>query len=233
MSARAALLALPLLACEAAGSGAIEDKPPADTGAAADGGDGADGADGADGSGGADGGADGTDGGADGTDGGGDGADGGGDGADGSGDGADGGDPDLRPVEGAWDSADATVADDPCGLGNFQDPTGLIPSAYEIAHDGPSAFTLGPEGGPADRCEMVGPGFSCAEGSFTESLGSFGLSGDLVFATVLTGEVDASREAISARTDLTVTCEGRDCYLLEFVLDFPCPLAVDLQLQAR
>jgi hypothetical protein len=80
---------------------------------------------------------------------------------------------------------------------------------------------------------MTGSAFACAEGSFTESLGSFGLSGDLVFATVLSGEVDASRESISARTDLTVTCDGRDCYLLEFVLDFPCPLTVDLSLQAR
>jgi hypothetical protein len=220
-----------------ADSGGATDEGAADGGAdgadgATDGADGStDGADGATDGGATDGGTDGTtDGGADGT------TDGGADGAtDGGTDAADGGEeppPPALPVEGAWSLADWSLTRDDCGVASFQDPAAFLAEAYAISHVDPVTFALSADGGAPGDCAVTdGVSFSCASATLRQDLGSFGFDAEMVIDTQLSGTLSEDRRSLVGATDITVVCDG-DCWLIEFVLDFPCPMQIDMTLTA-
>ena len=226
-----------LSACGGSGAAKVEAE---DSGAAAEG-DGGDGADGTDGA------ADGTDGtadGADGADGSADGADGATDGtggADGAADGAadgttDGGDgappPPALPVEGAWSLVASDLTRDDCGVASFQDPAAFVAEAYTVRHIDPVTFALAADGGtPGDCLVTDGLTFTCASATLRQDLGSYGFDAEMVIETVFSGALSADRTTLDGQTDISVTCEG-NCFLIEFVLDFPCPMQLDMTLTA-
>ena len=204
-----------------------------------------------------DGGGSGDDGGGDGSgdDGGGDGSgdDGGDDGAgddggdDGGSDGGgsddggsdDGDDPEeeepepvLLPVEGDWNLVDQYLSDDPCGVSNYQDPSGFIAEAYEVAHVDSETFALSASGEPPGDCIVSGgSSFTCAPAQVRQDLSSYGISADMVVDTEFNGTLDADFLTMTGATDITVTCDG-DCWLVELALDFPCPMTIDMTLEA-
>ena len=183
----------------------------ADDGGGDAGGDGADGSDGADGT-------DGTDGTGDGTDGTGDGTDG----TDGSADGDDGAPGPTLPVEGAWSTGAFTVTDDPCGLTNFEDPDNFLPDALTVSAVSASGFTLDDGTGPVS-CGYSAPDFACTPTS-TERDAAPGLDAVLTLDTALSGAV-VSASSIDGAVDISVTCDGGSCFLLELAgLAFPCAL---------
>lgn len=208
------------------GASPTEEADAADTSTADDGAD--DGADGSDEGAGGTGGDD-----SDGGDGSGDTGDGEGGGGD---DGGDTGDteppPPALPVEGAWSLTDFSVADDPCGVGTYQDPAELVAERYTVAHVDAATFALAADGQPPGDCVVAdGGGFLCAAAQLREDLSGFGIDADMLVDTQLSGVLGPDFRTMSGTTDITVTCDG-DCWLLEFVLDFPCPMTVDMTLDA-
>ncbi len=194
--------------------------------AGGDDGAGGDGAGGTDGSGGSDGGAGGT----------GDGGDAGGGADDGSGGGDDGGteeeEPPVLPVEGAWSLDDSTLVRDDCGVAAYQDPGEFIAEAYTVAHVGADIFSLAASGEPPEDCEVARDGgFVCDSAQVREDLSSMGINADMVVDTEFSGTFSSDYRTITGTNDIVVTCDG-DCWLVEFVLDFPCDMAIEMDLSA-
>jgi hypothetical protein len=217
-----ALLPATLLACAETDKSDEDDEEGIDTGLATGGG----GEDGGGEDGGDDGGSgeDGGDDGGSGEDGGGEDGDGDDDGGGTGGDeGGDEGPPPLLPAEGGWTPSGFTVTSDACGLTNFEDPSSFIPSSFEISDVSEAGFSIGEPGQPATACSYSEPDFTCAVSSTEQEVG-LGLDATLLLDNTFSGTVLAEDD-IDGRIDLSVTCDGGSCGLLELAgLAFPCAL---------
>ena len=207
--------------------------------------DGASGGDDGDGAGSGDGGSGDDDGG--GTGSGDDGGSGGSDGDGGSGDSGDGGSdgggagddggtgeepPPALPAEGDWSLAASALVRDDCGVADYQDPGGFIAEAYDVLHVDDETFSLAADGEPPGDCAVSrGSEFTCASAQVRQSLSDYGINADMVVDTVFSGTFSSDYRSMTGTTDVVVTCDG-DCWLLEFVLSFPCDMAIDMDLTA-
>ncbi len=147
---------------------------------------------------------------------------GGGDAGGGEAGGDDGPPPPLLPNAGTWTPSVFTVTSDTCGLGNFEDPANFIPASFEISNVSESGFDIADPAGAPTACAYTEPTFACDAQNAEESVSEVGAT--LLLETVFLGTV-TSETAIAGEIDLTVTCDGGGCFLLELAgLRFPCPL---------
>lgn len=213
-------------------SGTFDDASGGDEGGGAEGGDG----DGDGGSGGDDGGGTGDEGGSDGAGDEGGSGDSGDGGSEDGGAGDDGGTgeepPPALPAEGDWSLAASALVRDDCGVADYQDPGGFIAEAYDVLHVDDETFSLAADGEPPGDC-AVGRGsqFTCASAQVRQNLSDYGINADMVVDTVFSGTFSSDYRSMTGTTDVVVTCDG-DCWLLEFVLSFPCDMAIDMDLAA-
>jgi hypothetical protein len=164
-----------------------------------------------------------------------------GDGGDGSGgdDGGTGGEdtggeeeppPPALPVEGAWSLGDWTLASDDCGVASYQDPSEFVADAYTVAHVDSTTFSLASGGEPPGNCVVAEDlSYECESATVRQDLSDFGFDAEMVVDTTFRGVLSSDYTTLSGTTDVTVTCEG-SCWLIELVLDFPCPMAIDMSL---
>lgn len=148
----------------------------------------------------------------------------GGTGSDGSGGGTgDEGPAPLLPTPGAWVPSNFSVSSDPCSLTDFEDPSAFIPSAFDVSDVSSAGFSISEPGAPSTRCAYTEPDFTCEVSTASQDVG-FGLDAVLLLDNVFSGTV-RTEQAIDGRIDLSVTCDGSACGLLEVAgLAFPCPL---------
>lgn len=156
-------------------------------------------------------------------------------GGDGTGDAGDDGtteEPPALPVEGSWSLSSFDLTRDDCGVASFQDVSEFVAETYVVAHVDDTTFSLAADGGAPDNCTVTdGEAFTCPPLEVREDLSSVGFDAEMVVDTVFSGTLDGGYLEMTGVTDITVECEG-DCFLIEFVLDFPCPMAIDMTLSA-
>jgi hypothetical protein len=135
-------------------------------------------------------------------------------------------------VEGDWSLDDSALVEDVCGVASYQDPGEFIAEAYTVAHVSDDIFSLAASGAAPGDCEVASDGgFVCDSEQVREDLSSMGINADMVVDTEFSGSFSSDYRTITGTTDIVVTCDG-DCWLVEFVLDFPCDMAIDMELVA-
>ena len=139
----------------------------------------------------------------------------------------------MLPDPGTWDVTDYELTRDDCGLANWQNVDDFVPSSFEITLTGEDAFTMAADGGEAGACvvDQVGV-FSCDSDTVEESVG-YGLDATMVIETAFSGSLDSTME-MTGQTDLDVTCDGSSCEYLSYAgLSFPCPMVIEIDIQAQ
>jgi hypothetical protein len=136
------------------------------------------------------------------------------------------------PVEGDWSLDDSALVQDVCGVASYQDPSDFIAEAYTVGHVSEDIFSLSASGAAPGDCVVARDGgFVCDSEQVREDLSSMGINADMVVDTEFSGSFSSDQRTITGTTDIVVTCDG-DCWLVEFVLDFPCDMAIDMELVA-
>jgi len=127
------------------------------------------------------------------------------------------------PVEGTWSTGGLAVTSDPCGLTGFRDASEFLPATLVVSAASTTSFDMGATVADSQTCAYTSPGFTCGRFSLTEDTG---VGADLILDQGLTGNV-LSETAMLGTLDLTATCEGVGCALVELGLGgetFPCDL---------
>ena len=121
------------------------------------------------------------------------------------------------------------MVSDPCELGKFRDPASFLPSTLVVSNTTAASFDLGAPEEQANACVLTEQDFECDRFTSEESTG---VGATLVLDQGLSGRV-LNSSTMEGRLDLSATCTGGGCALLEFGgLTFPCLFEGDFDMTA-
>ena len=135
-------------------------------------------------------------------------------------------DPDPEPDvvllnEGDWRLGSPTLISDACGVAEFQDVSGFVPTSIGVTDSQPDSFVMLPDG---LSCERNPTELRCDTFYFDEETSAVGLSATLSIKNEITGEIQSASE-MSLNFDVTIqSCDGPGCWFIEAALSFPCLL---------
>lgn len=131
---------------------------------------------------------------------------------------------------GMYDTSNFTVDSDPCMLENFQDVSEFLPAVLQISQSTSTSFQMGEPGGDSQQCTLSADNYTCTR---FESVEETPVGADLIIDTGLSGTV-LSAGALDGVLDLSITCDGGGCTLLELGgLTFPCAFGASFDLDAQ
>ena len=123
--------------------------------------------------------------------------------------------------EGDWNLGSPTLISDACGVAEFQDVSGFVPSSVGVTDSQPESFVMLPDG---LNCERNATELRCDTFYFDEETSAVGLAATLAIKNEITGEIESASE-MSLDFDVTIqSCDGPGCWFIEAALSFPCLL---------
>jgi len=122
---------------------------------------------------------------------------------------------------GTWSVVNVNAIDDPCGVGDFQDVTEMVPTSFDVVESDTTKFFLDDgtvcyaDTGETHVCDTVYIQESALAGTATMDIES------IMIADVLSGtQMDLTFDVLLA------SCEGAGCVMIELALEFPCPVTL-------
>lgn len=124
-------------------------------------------------------------------------------------------------VEGDWSLGSPDLISDACGVAEYQDVSGFIPTSIGIANSTEDGFLMLPDELPCYRNDSD---IRCDTFYFDEETSAIGLSATLTIKNEINGTIQDERN-MTLVFDVTIqSCDGPGCFFIESALPFPCLL---------
>ena len=126
--------------------------------------------------------------------------------------------PRIVAQEGTWDVRNVQLIEDACGLGNYEDVTGFVPTEFEVTSSDETGFNLDAQ----TRCDVDEEYQIMCDGQDLEQ-DVLGGTATFMITNRFQGELEAVND-IGVDFNIQIVCDGFACGAIELGLSggFPC-----------